>query len=231
MGIIPLDWDSEFFGLRIAKAVVSSEKDVVTLTQRARNLRKHFDLIYIFSEPVIDIPFENARLVDSKVVFSTDHLREYEDCPAIVLWESPDVTDSLVSLALVSGRRYSRFKTDFRLPAGSYERLYTRWIEQSVNKSIATEVFCYLMEGRPRGLLTLDRKNELSTIGLVAVDEECQHQGIGTGLIRQAVSYVHKHGGERISVATQLDNKPACQLYSKCGFSLESVTKIWHWWL
>lgn len=229
MEIIPLEWDSDFFGLRIAKAVVSSEEDVVALSQHEKDLRNRFDLIYIFTEPVIDIPFRNARLVDRKAVFSADRLREYEDCPAIVRWESSEVTDSLVSLALVSGK-YSRFKTDPRLPACSYERLYTRWIEQSVNKSIATEVFCYMMEGSPRGLLTLDRRNEPSVIGLVAVDEGCQHQGIGTALIRQAVSYVHKHEGESISVATQLDNKPACRLYSKCGFLLESVKKIWHWW-
>ena len=230
MEIIPLDWDSVFFGLRIAKAVVSSEKDVVALSQRERDLQNHFDLIYIFSDPFIDIPFDNVRLVDRKAVFSSEYLREYEDCPAIVQWESPDTTDSLVSLALASGE-YSRFKTDVRFPVGSYERLYTRWIEQSVNKSIATEVFCYLIDGSPRGLLTLDRRKEPSIIGLVAVDGECQHQGIGTVLVRQAVSYVYKHGGERISVATQLDNKAACRLYSKCGFSLESVKKIWHWWL
>ncbi len=229
MEIIPLDWDSDFFGLRIAKAVVSSEEDVVALSQQEMDLRNHFDLIYIFSEPVLGIPFNNAVLVDRKAVFTIEHVREYEDCPAIVRWDSPEATDSLVSLALVSGK-YSRFKTDSRLPAGSYERLYTRWIEQSVNKSIATDVFCYLIDGNPRGLITLDRRNEPSAIGLVAVDEDCQHQGIGTALIRQAVSYVHKHKGEQISVATQLDNLPACRLYAKCGFSLESIKKIWHWW-
>ena len=96
---------------------------------------------------------------------------------------------------------------------------------------MATEVFCFMIDGNPRGLLTLDRRNEPSTIGLVAVDGECQHQGIGTALVRHAISYVHKHEGEWISVATQLDNEPACHLYSKCGLSLESVKKIWHWWL
>ena len=120
MDIIPLDWDSDFFGLRIAKAVVSSEEDVVALSQRERVLRNHFDLIYIFSEPVIDILFDNVRLVDRKAIFSSNHLQENEDCPAIVQWKSPDATDSLVSLALVSGE-YSRFKTDPRLPVGSYE--------------------------------------------------------------------------------------------------------------
>ena len=230
MEIIPLSWDSGFFGMRIAKACVASLEDIVALSRQEGELRNHFDLIYLFSEPGLDIPFDGARLVDSKAVFSATDLSQSEACPAVVCWESRETSDSLVSLALVSGK-YSRFKTDPRFPAGSYERLYTRWIEQSVNGSIATDVFCYMKGDCPRGLLTLDRRDDKSVIGLVAVDEDCQHQGIGTALIKHAVTYVHEHQGNRLSVATQLDNEPACRLYSRCGFSLESVTKIWHWWL
>lgn len=230
MEIIPLHWDSGFFGMRIAKAIVASREDIAALSRQEGDLRNHYDLLYLFSEPGLDVPFDGARLVDSKAVFSATDLSQSEACPAVVRWESHETSASLVSLALVSGK-YSRFKTDPQFPAGSYERLYTRWIEQSVNGSIATDVFCYMKEDRPCGLLTLDRRDDKSVIGLVAVDENCQHQGIGKALLKHAVSYVHKHQGNRLSVATQLDNEPACRLYSRCGFSLESVTKIWHWWL
>ena len=104
MEIIPLEWDSDFFGLRIAKAVVSSKKDVVTLSQHEEDLRNRFDLVYIFSEPVIDIPFGNARLVDRKAVFTLSAPEHFETNPAITSWDSPEVTDALVSLALVSGK-------------------------------------------------------------------------------------------------------------------------------
>lgn len=230
MEIIPLEWDSNFFGMRIAKAVVSSKEDVVALSQHEKDLRNLFDLVYIFSEPVIDIPFGNARLVDRKAVFTLSPPEHFEANPTITSWDSPEVSDALVSLALVSGR-YSRFKLDRNLPAGSYERLYTRWIEQSVNKAIASDVFCYMMDGGPRGLLTLDFRDGQGVIGLVAVDEEYQHRGIGKALVKHAVSYVYEHQGVGLRVATQMDNELACRLYSGCGFSLESVTKIWHWWL
>ena len=230
MDIVPLLWDSDFFGMRIAKAIVSSEEDLVRLSRQENDLRSHFDLIYIFSGLDQPIPFKGARLVDEKAVFSTSDLKQSEACPAVKRWESLETPDSLISLALVSGK-YSRFKTDRQFPAGSFERLYTCWIEQSVNGAIATDVFCYMDKDIPRGLLTLDCHSGMDVIGLVAVDDKIQHQGIGTALIRHAVSYVHKHQGTRLSVATQLDNDPACRLYRKCGFSLESVTKIWHWWL
>ena len=230
MGIVPLHWDSDFFDLRIAKVVVASEEDVVTFSRQERDLRNHFDLVYIFSEPGLEIPFEATRLVDRKAVYALSAPVHFDANPAIASWDSPMVSDSLVSLALASGK-YSRFKLDKNFPAGSYERLYSRWIEQSVKKVMATDVFCYMMDGDPRGLLTLDFRDRRGVIGLVAVDEEYQHRGIGKALIKHAVSYVHEHQGERLTVVTQLDNEPACRLYSGCGFSLESVTKIWHWWL
>lgn len=230
MEIIPLPWDSEFFGMRIAKAFVTSREDIAALSRQEGALRNHYDLIYLFSEPDLNIPFDGVRLVDSKAVFSASDLSLSEACPAVVRWESHETPDYLVSLALVSGK-YSRFKTDPQFPVGSYERLYTRWIEQSIKGSIATDVFCFMKENRPRGLLTLDLRDGRGVIGLVAVDENSQHQGIGTALVKHAVSYVHQHHGSCLSVATQLDNEPACRLYSRCGFFLESVTKIWHWWM
>ena len=230
MVIIPLHWDSLFFGLRIAKAEVAIEEDIIALSNQEDDLRNQFDLIYIFSESGFEVPFEKARLVDRKAVFSLSLPEQYEANPAILVWESPIATDALKSLALVSGK-FSRFKLDKHLPAGSYERLYTHWIEQSVNKALATEIFCYMMDGAPRGFVTLDFHDRQGAIGLMAVEEDYQHRGIGTALIKHVISFVHEHHGERLSVVTQMDNEPACRLYSGCGFSLESVTKVWHWWL
>ena len=230
MKIVPRHWDSNFFGLRIAKADVVSQEDVVALSRQEGDLQDRFDLIYIFSEPSLEMPFDRARLVDRKAVFSLNAPKRFESDPAIRSWESPETSDALISLALVSGK-YSRFKLDESFPFGSYDRLYTCWIEQSVNKVMATDVFCYMMDDGPRGLVTLDFNNGQGVIGLVAVDEGYQHRGIGKALIKHVISYAHEHQGERLSVATQMDNEPACRLYTGCGFSMESVTKIWHWWL
>ena len=43
MEIVPLHWDSDFFGLRIAKAVIASEEDIVALSRQEGELRNHFD--------------------------------------------------------------------------------------------------------------------------------------------------------------------------------------------
>ena len=141
-----------------------------------------------------------------------------------------DVTDDLLHLALVSGK-YSRFKLDRQFPAGSYERLYSRWIEQSVNHAMASEVFCYMVDGVPRGLVTLDNKNGIGCIGLVAIHEDFQKRGIGSVMMRHVVAYSIMSGLEKLSVATQLGNAAACRLYEKIGFEIESIIDVWHWWL
>lgn len=231
MKVERLDWDSNFFGLRIGRAIVSSEEEGAALASQRKNLKEDYDLLYLFTSHGMRFPDDKAKLVDEKVVYSLSKVVPSEANPSVELWDAnKGVTDELLHLALVSGK-YSRFKLDDSLPSGSYERLYSRWIEQSVNHAIATEVFCYMVNIIPKGLVTLDRKNGVGTIGLVAIHEEFQGRGIGSALIRHVIRYAQAGQCIKLSVATQHDNIPACRLYEKNGFETESVTDVWHWWL
>lgn len=231
MKVERLDWDSNFFGLRIGRAFVSSEEEGAALASQRKNLKEDYDLLYLFTSHGMRFPDDKAKLVDEKVVYSLSKVVPSEANPSVELWDAnKGVTDELLHLALVSGK-YSRFKLDDSLPSGSYERLYSRWIEQSVNHAIATEVFCYMVDGMPRGLVTLDRKDGVGAIGLVAIQEDFQCRGIGSALIRHVVRYAREGQCLKLSVATQHNNIPACRLYEKNGFEMESVTDVWHWWL
>ena len=136
----------------------------------------------------------------------------------------------MLKLALVSGE-YSRFRLDKRLTDDAYERLYSCWIEQSVKHIIATEIFCYMIDGKPKGLLTLNRQGMKGIIGLVATDPISQGNGIGGALLQYVKNFCAKNGVIELSVTTQLRNKAACHLYEKAGFIMESCTDIWHLWL
>ena len=231
MKVERLSWDSDFFGLRIGRAVVSSEEECAALAGQRKNLEKDYDLLYVFTSHGKRFPDDKAKLVDEKVVYSLSKVVSSEANPSVVLWDAnKGVTDDLLHLALVSGK-YSRFKLDESLPIGSYERLYSRWIEQSVSHAMATEVFCYMIDNTPRGLVTLDRKEEKGVIGLVAIHEDCQNRGIGSAMMRHVVHYARQNQCDNLSVATQLNNLPACKLYEKSGFGMESVTDVWHWWM
>lgn len=231
MKINRLDWDSEFFGLRIGRVEIVSEEDAYALAVQRDLLKNDFDLIYVFANHGLGFFGADAKKVDEKVVYVLSGNPCLEPHDNVVLWnDNKGVTDDLLHLALISGK-YSRFRLDERFPFGSYERLYSRWIEQSVNHTIASEVFCYMVGEVPRGLATLDRKNYNGTIGLVAVHDGFQQRGIGTTIIQQVIHYAQKQRCRRLTVATQLENVSACKLYEKCGFQVDSVTDVWHWWI
>lgn len=225
-----LEWDSSFFGLRIGKAIVSTQEELEELSCMRDRLCEMYDLIYIFTNNDSTSPLPGSILVDRKVVYSMEvaepsrfdgHIEEYKD---------PFVSEDLLKLALASGE-YSRYKLDKQFPQNSYERLYTRWIEQSVNHAIANEVFCYLINGSPKGLITLKHDNNYGDIGLVATDSECRGMGLGSAMLRHVKHYLFTKGGRKLNVATQYDNKAACHLYEKAGFIVSSCTNVWHWWL
>ena len=231
MNVERLSWDSDFFGLRIGRAFVGSIEDSCELAAQKDRLKADYDLVYVFGNQGVEFSCEDATLVDRKLVYTLSECSDVSFDDNVVLWDcDKPVTDALLHLALVSGK-YSRFKLDNQFPSGSYERLYSRWIEQSVNHSMATKVFCYMSNAIPIGLVTLHNEDGIGTIGLVAIGERCQHQGVGTAMMRHVISYARKHHCKKLSVATQYDNTPACRLYEKVGFKVESMTNVWHWWL
>lgn len=231
MIISRLDWDSDFFGLRIGRACISSEEEAEALKAQKNLAKENYDLVYVFGSRGSVFSAENAKLVDEKVVYVHNEPFSGKSDPNVVVWDAnKGISDDLLHLALVSGK-YSRFRLDKGFPMESYERLYSRWIEQSVNHVIASEVFCYMVEDVPRGLVTFDRKEYVGTIGLVAIHEDFQHQGIGTAMMHHTIHYAETMHCMKLSVATQFENSPACRLYEKNGFSVESITNVWHWWL
>lgn len=231
MKVERLSWDSDFFGLRIGRAFVGSIEDCCALATQKEHLKADYDLVYVFGDQGVEFSCEGTKLVDRKVVYALSECSCFKTDENVKLWDCKEpITDALLYLALVSGK-YSRFKLDNQFPSCGYERLYSRWIEQSVNHSMATEVFCYMVDCTPKGLVTLDLKEGGGTIGLVAISEDYQHRGVGTAMMRHVVSYAKEHHCKKLSVATQYDNAPACRLYEKVGFRVESMTNVWHWWL
>lgn len=193
-------------------------------------LQQKYDLIYVFADCPVTIHLGSPVLVDKKIVYSakTESLNTIDS--NIIEYKQGKVSKQILDLALASGV-YSRFRKDTHLPVGSYEKLYTRWIEQSVNHVIATEVFCYMLNDTPRGLITLKREAGEGIIGLVATDEGYRGRGIGKTMMAYVMDYALKCACSIIHVTTQSDNRPACRLYESAGLQITQTTDIWHWWL
>ncbi len=231
MEIRALQWDSDFFGLRIGRADILSKEDALSLAERLFELKRDFDLIYVFDPNSVGFAANGARLVDEKILYSKP-CEPRKQFPEITFFEGTLPSADLYRLALVSGG-YSRFKLDERLPQGSYERLYTRWIENACPKEGTNKQILTFLDAQNviKGMITINYQGELGHIGLVAVDADCQHQGIGGRIMSTLDGYLYGLGVKTLEVPTQKANKDACSWYEKNGFKVKSVTPIYHWWL
>ena len=230
MEIRKLDWDSEFFGLQIGRVDLQTLDDAVDLALMHYDLKYQYDLLYVFSKDGLSFDAIGADLVDEKVLYSK-MCEKREKCKDVMLYGLQKPTEPMYNLALVSGE-FSRFRLDKRLPEGSYEHLYRKWIENACPREGSNKrILAYVEDDIPRGMITVDYNGDHAQIGLVAVDSKCQHQGIGTKIMSSLERGLFEEGVMTIDVATQKANKDACRWYEKNGFKVKSITPIYHWWL
>ena len=231
MDVVTLKWDSEFFGLRIGRVDIYTQEDICKLKQITNKLQQEFDVLYLFDNSCIRIDILGATLVDEKVLYrkECEHRQAYED---VVKYDKERPTDALYHLAYVSGK-YSRFKIDSHFAPRSYERLYKRWIENSCPRPESNkQIFVYRTMSIEKGMITIDYHTTVSAqIGLVAVDTDIQHNGIGTIILSTAEEYLYQLGIKTLDVYTQKANKKACLWYEKNGFKAANIVNIYHWWL
>jgi dTDP-4-amino-4,6-dideoxy-D-galactose acyltransferase len=232
-----LEWDSRFFGYRIA-AIKTSELSLNRLNTIIGELKeKEVKLAYCFASPKDEISNNSYKqlsglLADEKVTYSI-RIGEAVTLPSsqhIVPYNLNYTSEKIVSLALQSGI-YSRFKVDPSFRNNEFEKLYVEWIEKSVNKTLASEVLIYRVESEIYGFITLALHGNTGSIGLIAVDETQRGKAIGKKLIHGALSYFKDKGSEEVDVVTQKANITACRFYESCGFEIKSTVNIYHLWI
>lgn len=228
MLIQPLPWDSAFFSLKAGKIAEDTFNSEHFLAE------KHaFDVIYIFERPDSDKNEEIRRFcpapADTKVTFIKEVQENIPLDEHIRLYEKNTVDETLLSLCLQSGI-YSRFKTDAGFPSDAYERLYKKWIENSVEHGAALAVLTYQSGDSMAGFITLEAKDGDAHIGLFAVDEQFRGMGIGKKLLAAAEHFACLHHFKRLLVSTQQINQGANETYRKYGFSVHQIVHKYHYW-
>jgi len=232
--MIKLDWDSSFFDLSIS----SSFHEVITediLNQSKNKMNEQLiDLCYLqSSNPISDALLDSYPIEHSsqknrfqKQVYT---LSEHQNTHIKSIPTSSPITENIYNIAKQSGH-HSRFKLDTKLPKGTFEKLYDEWILQSIRRTLADEVYVYVLERAVLGLITLKKKSDRVVIGLLGVDESARGKKIGQSLIKQAENYTIQCGLNILDVSTQGSNLPAIRFYEKMGFIRSDITYIYHLW-
>jgi len=225
-----LDWDSAFFGCEVGTVNWSSE-----LKERiARELE--FDLVYVHSSDPFYLEDRQhypyyMELVDHKLVLGCP-IEDFQmnGAPNVQVeeWRESEISKELYELALMSGE-HSRFRVDSYLPFASFEGLYRKWIESSL-ESQYKGVLVYRQHDLVRGMISLNCANETGTIELMAVHPDCRGQQLGQALIETAYQWQKEQGSRLLKVTTQNSNEGAVKFYKRFGYKTESLTYLYHFW-
>lgn len=221
------DWDSEFFGYPVGICQVenSHELDLKTFEKEAGAFR----LLYIFSSS--ELKLADSKLVDKKVILKKKSWPEIAKPSFEEFDEKIHDYQQLLNLALLSGV-YSRFKLDNNFKNNEFERLYKKWLDNSLSNKTQTKVIVIRKDDELTGMVTIDLKeSNIAKIGLLSVATNHQGKGIGKQLLN-AVNFISAGNNcASIEVPTQQFNIPAMNLYQKHGFEIFSITHIYHKWI
>jgi len=219
-----LTWDSTFFDYKIGKAEINSSINTKDLLNSIK--KSSYDMVQVFSNQNLGSSFK-YNPIDVKLTFSKKVPTATTNNPYIKS-VTKDLNRALVKLATEAGI-YSRYKTDKNLQL-KFEEMYEIWMNKSLKRELAAEVFVFQDENRINGMVTINKKLKKAEIGLIAVDNKVQSKGIGTQLLQSVENWALKHNLENICVETQEENYNACQFYEKNNYKISDKTYIYHIW-
>jgi len=228
-----LDWDSNFFDRRIARANANRlTPELLPQIERWCDAER-IDCLYFLADSADPETVKLAEeagfhLVDVRVTLAHDLPEIAPDHVSTgVRPFQPADLPRLKEIARVS-HRDSRFYYDQNFPEPLGDRLYETWIENST-RGYAQAVLVAEHQARPAGYITCHSAGG-GQIGLFAVAQEAQGQGLGQQLVLAALQWFRRQGASGVTVVTQGRNVRGQRRYQKCGFSTRSLELWYHYW-
>lgn len=226
MKVKDLEWDSRFFNKKIGVIMVENEDEIFSDLES-------FDLLYIKQKE--DKPIEIVDFMqtyaETKVVFSKS-ISNYNNLINSNIYSAFGTTinnEQIYKLAFESGK-FSRFKLDNNFQQQEFEALYKTWVDNSFTKEFADAILVYKAQNTILGFISYKIFEDYATVGLMAVCSENQGKGIGSALLVAAENELSNKQLKELRIPTQLQNKPACEFYTKSGYSIIEKTIIKHFW-
>ena len=222
-----LDWDSNFFDLKIGEFINIDSKKIVMQDDS-------FDLVYIksnidyllvdvnyyISNEEVKITFakkiRDSNSISNPCIFYLDHVKDFK-------------LDDLYNLAFLSGK-YSRFYMDSNIAIEKFKDLYRKWVDNAVNKTFDDYFLVFKLEHCIVGMLTMKFSESYAQVGLLAVREDYKGKGIGSHLLTQAENDCFHRKIFEIRIPTQKENITACSFYENKKYKIIDETIIKHAW-
>jgi dTDP-4-amino-4,6-dideoxy-D-galactose acyltransferase len=233
--LVPLPWDSEFFGARIARLDPGSlTEDVLEESEaEARELGVQCLYLDLLPDEAAALPVDRLpglRLVDVRMnlVRSTAVALVLRPGASVTVRVGSPVNVTRLTKAVEALVPWSRYAQDPRFGPAAARQMYGAWLRRAA--SAPDELFAVAERmGRPVGFVTATLEPE-PRIGLLSVGEPGQMQGTGPSLVATAVDW-GSPSGARLFANTQARNVRALGFYQRCGFEVDECRYLYHWWL
>ncbi|MES2864781.1 MAG: GNAT family N-acetyltransferase [Bacteroidota bacterium] len=217
-----LDWDSSFFKLEVGE--IENNDDLKNYNY------SNFDLLYVKKSEEVLIPGFRLNYEENKVLFEKEIITTKEESNSVKQYSKIKYNvEEIYDLAYESGK-YSRFLRDSLFGESNFKKLYKTWVDNSISKQFADDIFLYFIEDKLVGFVTYKKHSTYGQIGLIAVSKNFQGKGIGRQLIVEVENSLFRTGIKKLRIPTQLENKEACFFYKKIGYKIIESTPIKHYW-
>lgn len=234
MAVDFLEWDSAFFGARLARVRGDVLSPETAAAVEARCRAERIDAVYFLARPDDPLTVETAAAhgyvpVDVRVELDA-MLPPPAGAASAVRPARPDDGPALVEIAR-TGYRDTRFYHDRRFPRERCDALYETWIAKALAGS--AEAVLVADDGTgPAGFISchLEHEGRHGRIGLTGVADRARGRGVGTALVRASLAWFAAAGARRALVVTQGRNVGAQRLYQGCGFRTAAVHLWFHKW-
>jgi ribosomal protein S18 acetylase RimI-like enzyme len=233
-----LPWDSEFFGMRVAR--IDGTVDAAQLAAgdgwcRRREVKVAYLQLPIDRSSTIRAAEQlGFSFVDVRVVLAGVARRR---APGLIGETRYNLRDqqhsdipSLENIA-ASAYRDSRFYADGGFARERCDALYAAWIRRSCDEP-ESSVLVVERNGVIAGYVAYqcDDSAQRAKIDLIAVGQGHQGVGIGAALVGAALDACSAAGAGEVEVATQARNIAAQRLYQRAGMQTRSVSVWLHKW-
>jgi len=237
-----LDWDTDFFGMRIAQ--LTPERINQRVLDYAFRYCDRFNIqcVYYTSR---EADQDSRRLAESNGFFPVMHRAEYIreiDKDTKVEFSKPKLNTPSLKLRPASKKdmkpairlsrelsSISRFTNDPFFPETQRLKLYEVWVIDCLKRDDSHLIVAEIKKQVVGFVLCRQSQLRHGAIDLIAVTSRYQKQGIGSQLLLSALQWFSTMGIMRVTVRTQSTNEASQRLFEKHRFTILRKDVIFHY--
>lgn len=237
MNIELLNWDSEFFNLKIGKVNITEDNEFDWYRFKETADSEKYDLIYVFKYkkmfPLEIILKAELDLVDIQLTMSRSYNKaDYLNIPYDFRTDLNEKEKNECYTIAEETSIVSRFYKEKNIGVEKTKVLYRKWIDNALNKSFADGLLIIKNENNQiTGIHIIKTELKTGKCSLIGVSSSGKGKGVGTKLWQQAFSYWANNSNiEKCIVPFSLYNSESFNFHLRMGFNKVEETKyIYHY--